>query len=308
MKNKRISIFIVLFCLMGALQAQPAEKMTSQQLNLRGKVSYMQVNTYKAGLKDGEIQRQSLVREIQYSFTKQGDLSEQKNYANDKLQRRFVYQYDNNGRETKKVWYNSRGNVYQTYISKYAGGNMSAYLVFNGNDVLLDSTVYVYADNQLSTENHFLSDTADQCAFYFTFKYNNNGKMLSKQKVDGSQIFLVDQYAYDAKNRISEEKKYDKNGELVADYLFTYDDEDQIVVRKSINEQGASRRRITYSYDQYGNLVEEIWYDKETTFILREISNTYTYDDKGNWISRITYEGPDKNPTEIVVRSIDYYR
>ena len=88
MKNKRISIFIVLSCLMGALQAQPAEKITSQQMNLSGKVSYMQVNTYKAGLKDGEIQRQSLMREIQYTFTKQGDLSEQKNYANDKLQRR----------------------------------------------------------------------------------------------------------------------------------------------------------------------------------------------------------------------------
>ena len=126
--------------------------------------------------------------------------------------------------------------------------------------------------------------------------------------MDGSQIFFVDQYAYDGKNRISEEKKYDKNGEMAADYLFTYDDEGQIVVRKSINEQGASRRRTTYSYDQYGNLVEEIWYDKETTFILREISYTYTYDDKGNWISRITYEGPDKNPTEVVVRSIDYYR
>lgn len=308
MKNKRINIFIVLFCLIGVIQAQPAEKITSQQMNLSGKVSYMQVNTYKAGLKDGEIQRQSLMREIQYSFTKQGDLSEQKNYANDKLQRRFVYQYDNNGRETKKVWYNSRGNVYQTYISKYADGNMSEYLVFNGNDVLLDSTVYVYADNLLSTENHFLSDTAVECTFYYTFKYNNNGKLLSKQKVDGSQIFFVDQYAYDGKNRISEEKKYDNNGEFTIGYLYTYDDQDLIVVRKSMNEQGVQRRRTTYSYDQYGNLVEEIWYDKETTFILREVSYTYTYDDKGNWISRITYEGPDKNPTEVVVRSIDYYR
>ncbi len=160
----------------------------------------------------------------------------------------------------------------------------------------------------------------------------------------------------DAKGQKTEEKEYTKDGEFRWRYTYAYDDKGNMTEIKGFKADGTLSIKTTttydskgnkvsylvetpgyanssqkYSYDEKGNMKEEIWYDGQDQVTFRfvrsydaqgnkteelkykgmdnlrdKITWQYVYDTKGNWTKRtqFTSDGVD---FDIAERTISYY-
>ena len=133
------------------------------------------------------------------------------------------------------------------------------------------------------------------------YEFDNNGKILSYRSYYVPENNLQEEIIY----------KYDDNGNLLEMFLpldfqilnrkntYKYDD------RRYLYEYAYSNYdadyKFTYSYNDHGNLTEELCYKNE----ILDSRAIYKYDLKDNWIEKTVYE--NDNLMKVTKRKIEYY-
>lgn len=116
-------------------------------------------------------------------------------------------------------------------------------------------------------------------------------------------------YEYDSQGRVKTEKRYLNNGKLTSQKTLKYRDDGQ--VKEEIADDPASTIKVSYKYDEKGNLIEKLEEQKGkgefgTDSKSKSVYGEYKVDVQGNWTQRkstLYYEG-DGAKTEYV--SMDY--
>ena len=275
-----------------------------KRLGLNTTVKSVQVKTYEAESKFGEIVRGDLDWDGNYLalFDEKGNLTSITDFDDDgELDSKTVFAYDDRNRLITYTQYDWNGDV----------------------DISFE---YVYDENYLVKLNQKIFEKV-----YLT-EYKRNGEEIQESinSVDG-EIEETAKYIESSLTRASY-VVYDNEGKELRTVHEEYDKDGRLL--KQIKNTGAETDTTIWIYNKIGYLTEmstieytgEIKYnDKNLPIYIKGgdlYHNTevalgswnedkvyyleYEYDDKGNWIKQIVYEGEMKKPYTISDRTIVY--
>ncbi len=272
----------------GARQRDEDERLRHKKLISAADIVSCEV--YSVSCNDGVYQEPgSLSNEL--TFDKNGNpLLETRHNLDGGMNTVYTYQYDSSDRIIYESFGNDKGKIIsstQYYYSKSGklekekvtdpGAKFSVYYrtySYSIVGILLLETI-------TDTLNHILKQVEYDC--------NNNGLLMAQKekRADGSAIFSTN-YKYDKQNRLiltNEEDKdgvagdeikysYDKNGNLVheeyvskfgqtyLEYLYEYNSKGRLIRLQENNPQDGSTNITKYTYNDFGLLASEVWFDK----------------------------------------------
>ncbi|WP_417353225.1 RHS repeat domain-containing protein [Flavobacterium alkalisoli] len=332
------------------------EKSDWAKYELKGNVESLSEKSYE--LVNGTMERGKPMREVKYShdfdlfFNDEGKLVLEKKWlkgdtpyeettfdGKDKTLSIVQYMSGKPFMSTEYVWDKANNNTSiikknsgtETQLTRnemtYENGNMVEELKYNGQDILMDKTVYLYDENGNVKEEHSYLKT-ETVQFKNINEYNENGKITSIVRYNKDNgIEYTTTYAYDGDNLIAKEttdgdgkvssvNKYtfDK-GNLIKEYMYDgYDksenttehhyDANNHKIGTIMRQDGKITYKAGYAYDDKGNIsLITIADDKET--VIESKSYKYEYDAKGNWTSKII--SINDKPSIIVERTFKYF-
>lgn len=206
---------------------------------------------------------------------------------------------DSNNKDTRSELEES---IYKDLFSNTSEGNETKQILddsvafkFSGN-IIIDTIPNGLKPMEISYNKEGLNDNVkDVEGNNISYEYNEDGKV-SKYIIKNANgtIQLIGEYTYTLTSRIETIKVKNSDGILIEDYLYLYDDFDNLILKKDIT----SGKYIEYKYDKtkkfsderYYQLKDEIYYNSENTIIL---SKSYRYDKEGNRLRENIKE--DKN-------------
>jgi len=170
------------------------------------------------------------------------------------------FEYSSNGLLQKKIYYgNNRGMISHYEVFNYNNdGRLTNKLNYYNNInsptgfLLIDSTVYLYFGNFLTTEKIFVPSTG----FFDRISYEYNGKYLIEKSKYYNEVF--DSYIiYEYKNGIlNKEINYYKDNSITEFKEFKYKGAALVEITfYTLNNQ--AKRRINYSYNVNGKIILE---------------------------------------------------
>lgn len=314
--NRTITLLSALLLFLSCGSAKQAETIVTEwnENDLKGNVKSVVTYYYSS--------KNDLMNTIIEQYNENNRLIEITIYShNDSLpNRRILYNY-NNGNITleRNISYrhNEKGDtsdIRYTYNDK--GLNISIEedrfgvieKEYNEQDLLTRSieygdenteTRYTYDTNGKLTETHTLYD-------HVAYEYDNGGKLICcKTYENGSDLLLLtESYGYDDKGRRVRNILRDAEtpSTLNDDETRRYDDKNRLVEIKSVDDNGATKRTVTFTYDKKDNMVEQKLYIAYSS--TTELS-TYTYDERGNWVEAQYNFGTTRTSA---MREIEYYQ
>lgn len=212
--------------------------------------------------------------------------------------------FDKNGKLSERIFIDIDGKVDSRYIYKYEKGNLIESESFQKNGEKMGLTTYI---NNLEGKviekesfNYKNKIGSNECYFY-----DENGSLIEliiySYKKD--KIKKRVEYINDSSGNVIEETHYENEDRFWKNY-FVLDNKGN---RKEIYTEGHHTKQkaklMDFKYDEYGNVLESIWY-KNYNDSLRTIYKT-TYDENKNWVkTEIMNNG---KPYQIVERKIKYF-
>jgi hypothetical protein len=231
-------------------------------MNLNGNVESIKFSQFQAVEKDGEIEKKPIKSsdyvayvDNEIHFNANGMIKKQIEYISNKMTHEYVYEYDTNLCTVTKKYYNFSGKlVNESYFKN----------VLNENGELVE-------------EKEFMTGKNNDSNVIITLFQNKN----AVKKIDyvGEFIFGKQEFRYNEKNKVIEEKNLSEFDEL----FFT----------------------IKTFYDQNGNINKTVMIDEKGDTISTENYKYLKYDVKGNWTELIT-SGSDS--LKILIESEIVYR
>lgn len=217
--------------------------------------------------------------------------------------------YNKAGDKTEESVFNVKGLVTGTEVYNYdAQGNRTLYERSGNSGKYKKESIY-NAKNQLISETGF--NGAEN--FKTTFTYNLSGKLETiiyavNNKTDEKRVYnytgssCVIQIFAGGQTLSSKLKLvYDSKGNVIEETLLNIDEKEtskkkykynptQQVIEEEKNQGGTLNYRLSYSYDQKGNLLS---ISEETTAIKKYVKKSYTYDAQGNLTEYKWRRGPE---------------
>jgi len=128
-------------------------------------------------------------------------------------------------------------------------------------------------------------------------------------------------FTYDEKGNKIEEAYHNGDGTKavhpilkVHKIVFTYNDKGKVITQSLYNIKGSLITKGQFSYDTYGNLIEQSGYHKDVNNGKPSTYRyTYEFDSMGNWIKQVKKKGITNSsksisePEEVIYRVISYY-
>jgi hypothetical protein len=170
-----------------------------------------------------------------FEYNKNGQLQKKIYYSGDRkiIYHYELYSYDNNGKPTYKLNYHS---------------NVKSPTGF----VLLDSTIYLYTGNLLTTEN-IIYPLAN---YYDKYSYEYNGKYLIKKTIYHN-MGLESYITYECQDgKILKKRNCEKAGNITSTKEYKYKDS-ALVEIDYYTPRHETIRRKEYSYNDSGKIVLE---------------------------------------------------
>lgn len=211
---------------------------------------------------DGSI-REGLSYSYAYIYDASGNTTECIRYnADDVLQWRYAYEYDENGTLRKESWFDEDGTL--TGQSEY-----------DENGVLVRSGGIGYT----------LDGETVQLAYHYTYRYSDNGDPLEELQIDeDGTVVSRKEWVYDENGNLT--SYLDDLGSIVTREAYTYDENGRMTEYEYSHERlfsGPYHNRTTYAYDTDGNLSQVIEYrEMSYGWIISEETVYSDYDGNGN--------------------------
>lgn len=234
----------------------------------------------------------------EYSYDEYGNLTQQKWYLNDELQRTDRYTYDDRGNRIKAVtmnhdgwipWpstreeysYDENGNqilevVYdpwaesQRVLREYDGaGNMVRLEIINADGSA--NTVQTYTYNEQGNRLAVHDESIAGVERVMEYTYDENGNLLSWHYYEDGILGEYVEHVYDHQGRKTYSARHDADGTVTVTATWEYSYNDAENITTTVYADG--RTQYDY-YNEYGELYCSETYDAEGTLSLR-VHNTY---------------------------------
>lgn len=183
--------------------------------------------------------------------------------------------------------------------------------IYDDNGKKIESN---YKYNNSNEKNTFkynqYGDLIEQCCYKdsklsyigkYKYEYDESGKMISQHTCDNSWYF----YKYNKDGLIIEklEKRSDKDNDPAWKVTYQYDQHGQLIEEADYNAENRLVRKETFRYDEDGHIIEHCKYD-DNDFLKRisgflKYRETYKYDRNGNQTEERLYEGNNLDSYEI---------
>jgi len=238
-------------------------------------------------------------------------------------QKTLEYETDSNGAMTfrKVLNYDVQGNLilsivytkqsaYSHFFYRRRSGHIATEEIFDSNGTAIGNIQYTYDRlGRLTLEEGH--NSRGQRTTTKTISYFKDGT--KREVLCGSTIADRLVTFYDPFGSPAESTSYDGHSQLVVRTTFLYDPANRKLIDRAVwGAQGELRGRITYRYDDRGNLFEQQTFSSDN--ICRErLAYSYEVDLTGNWIKRTTDKSTgcaEKGKVasyETVRREIAYY-
>ncbi len=240
------------------------------------------------------------------------------------LKARETYRYKKNGVFTE--WEKTYGRL----ILFNSTGSKTEFKEFYGNDSLTYRIAYQYNAKEKQAELSYFNREG-KLTGKTTYQYNDKGdKIEERQFTPDGQPDRKYTYGYDERANLTEMTGYRKDGTLTSRTSYAYDNKNN---RKALRVEtpGYASSSREFTYDDKGNISEEIWYNGADGVDFRFVRSydgsgnktqelkyrgrdrlldmtkwTYEYDKTGNWIKRTTLTS-DGVEFQIEDRTLVYY-
>jgi len=292
----RISIKILFLILSHTLLVgfSKGYKTHLQKLGLKGKVKEVVNSTYEVETNSGEINKDERVNYIfsngpfdiltgngnsKLIFNENGSMLECKIYKIDgSLHYKVIYSYDKKGYLMEENLYDSIGEVkYKSKLKNHTIKNpYLSELVetydSKGKLIITEEREFDDSGNIIESRTTYIETDGDKNSRISKMEYNSNKNLIREEKISVDRVI---EYSYNEKDLLKSVAMYDSN--------------------MRIKDYGYKR----YEYNDNGDIVEI-----ETS--INKKNYQYDYDENGNWIKRIQF---DKGiPSFLTEREIEYYK
>lgn len=184
----------------------------------------------------------------------------------------------------KEIEYTSYGDVLGEIEYTYDDyGNM---LTYSYKDSIL-YWEYVYDNEGNIVKKKRYSNADNSYVYYDEYTYDNDGNVLVDKQWMDSEVYLgCTAYNYDEQGNLLHQTEYDSEGRVKKEDIYSFDDKGNVLTKETntfnTEFEVPLRSWITqYSYDDQGNLIEEIGSGYE------EYRCEYSYDKSGKLIKKV---------------------
>ncbi|MGN6178794.1 MAG: hypothetical protein ACTHNW_06415 [Mucilaginibacter sp.] len=213
------------------------------------------------------------------------------------------YDYSNNDTNSKPI--NTKIYVYHNNRED------SVYTINVAKKVKLSNVDVYNTAGQLVGYNFY--DNSGNINAHSVFIYDQKGRRIESDSYYENTISLKVFFKYDNDGKISEQDFYNLKGKLTNRILYVYDDKG-LETEETWNNPSEtnSMSKHTFQYDDYGNQLQSIIYNKDGEVQLSIDSKYSNYDQYNNWRYRIsanymhTKMQGDISTNTIVKRVIEY--
>lgn len=174
-----------------------------------------------------------------------------------------------------EAFYNEKGWLIKTRDTAQNASNQSAY-EYNANGQLIRLETSSRSDNIITTEVHLweynesgkpqsmlrIRNNSDTTRV--SFHFDENGNLVEEKSIRSNLPAIIYYYYYDAKNRLTDIVRYNlKAQRLLPDYIFEYNENDQIKKMTLVPEGSNAYEQWFYQYLPNGLRRMELVYNKE---------------------------------------------
>lgn len=251
--------------------------------NIKGKVRTITESQYSGIEKFGEAQKKSLVYKKIYTYNHNGNLTEECTYKPDgSLKIKTNNKYDEKGNLTEENNYSPDKNSFFNY-----------------------KCIYKYDEKGNRTELNNYNFDGD-LHYKQTYEHDDNGNLVGEKHYnpDGSFRDNPITYKYDDNSNVVDEKHNNADGTVSAQITYIYDNN-----RKNTEQNFFVNEKLfwhgIYSYDENGNVVEEIYLNPDNSIRKKMIYKYSNNDKEENWTMQLIFFD---NILELITeRVIEYY-
>lgn len=284
-----------------------------ETVNVLGKIKSIVCTNYKQFVSNSELS--NLVTKVDYKFNVKGNVIEEITYLAFGEINRYKYFYDDMGNRIKSIKFdeNKRNTVVDYSLLNEKG------LVINTKSTELAKTKD-YKDTIIIFEDIFkykvATDTLLDYTFYDKLKpkdsirsvnHYKNGNLTKNINYSNGRARGLSSYQYDKRNNKITYAEYEANSEKPSRiWQFKYDKNDREINWKMDSFENNFKREIKKSYDNFGNITEEIQIENDKINQKISYKYVYVYDQQNNWIKQSRYKlNGDK--VSVLERKITYY-
>jgi YD repeat-containing protein len=220
--------------------------------------------------KSGKINKKSAEKNYSQIFDEKGNPIELISYRGNKIiqKNKISNKYNTLGLLNEVEYFDNSGKVIIRFIYNYDDKrNKISDESFNGAGEVTGRAFYKYDDNNfLIEETHEVRIDSNEFTKGTTYYENDNkGNRIKESAVRSTDISLEvsTEHNFDDNNTTSEidAKEENTNSLSAVTYEYTYDDNDNIILQTRYGI-GDTKLVSGFSYDKYGNIVEQISYDE----------------------------------------------
>lgn len=259
-KFMKTTFLLVLFFVLGSTssfsQEDPRSKVKGKS---QVKGGYKSCNTYTYSYKFGSVDLESKQKgKFRYTLDNIGNRIE---IEDSFPYRKITCRYDDSDNLVEEVYSDTSGKMYAK--NKYTfdkKGDLQLELYYNSDGKIESKTTYRYDKAGNLIEYEYSTDTYSQ-----KYIYKNLDRTIIKELEvlsDGRKV-LRTTFKYDAKGTLAETLYHNLDGTTTRFSKYKYNDKGLKIeeITKSDDNMFWSGKR-TYRYDDFGNVIEEISYDK----------------------------------------------
>jgi len=248
------------------------------EMNLYGKIKYLNEDTYDAIEKDGEITCGEIETSIDYVFNDMGN-------------------------EIKMKYSSIYSKLFLERKSEFKNGKRNCMIIYE-NGIIDTRIEYGYNEKGRVVEKTYY-DSIGNLDKKQKYLYDNNENKIEHIRYNAEGIFeFKESYGYDKNDNLIWEKEYYSEDVLGSKTNLIYKRGLLFKeVTEFVNGENCGAKSIT-EYDKKGNEIKYISYNSYGRKEL-EFTTKYEYDKNHNWIKKI--ETYNVTPAKITIRKIDYF-
>jgi len=220
---------------------------------------------------------------------------------------RFLFEYDENGNEILRNYYNPATNkLHESYVYEYDSNNrMTQELYALQGMVFGGKTLYSY-DGQGRKKQSVVYNSKNEVKHTIIFEYDSVGNLIAEKTLNTIALAIKEiQYKYDERNNLIEKRNiktpYLKKNNAYLE-IQSFDDSNRLIGRAHYNEKDSLMWKYTAKYDANNRLVEEETKNGNGKTISYAI---YVYNKKGLMESSYSFDMSKKVPPLRIVYKYD---
>lgn len=184
-------------------------------------------------------------------------------------------EYDANGNKILQIEYHPDGTVEQKTVSRFNNKNLIVEEQITDNVEVIENKAWEYDDNgRVVKELQYYIDGAVDTTEVF---YDADGNIIERKTTDHEGETGAREIISYINGKIAKHTVYDEDGEIEADEQNTWDEQNRLIKKVSLNLEG-EKETLEIEYNEDGSVFKEILLNEDGKIIER---NTYTYGENG---------------------------